>query len=63
MGQYLEPDFDSRQLGPVVVKRLTLQCNVMDLPVINNGVELQGVVVDIERGDSGEIYAKIELNY
>ena len=61
--QYLEPDFDSRMLGPIVVKRLTLQCNVTDFPKINKGVEFEGVIVDIERGDSGEIYAKIEQNY
>jgi hypothetical protein len=61
--QYLEPDFDSRQLGPVVVKRITLQCNIMDLPEINNGVELQGILVDIERSDSGEIYASCEYDY
>jgi len=61
--QYLEPDFDSRQLGPVVVKRITLQCNVMDLPEINHGVELQCILVDIERSDSGEIYASCEYDY
>lgn len=61
--QYLEPDFDSRMLGPIVVKRLTLQCNVTDDPKRNQGVKLQSTVVGIERGDSGEIYAKIEQNY
>ncbi len=61
--QYFEPDFDSRQMGPVVAKRLSLQCKVTDTPMINNGVELLGVVVDIERGDSGEIYTICEYDY
>ncbi|AUR82927.1 hypothetical protein NVP1030O_11 [Vibrio phage 1.030.O._10N.222.55.F9] len=61
--QYFEPDFDSRQLGPVVVKRISLQCNVVDTPVINNGVELEGIVIDVERGDSGEIYTTCEYDY
>lgn len=61
--QYFEPDFDSRQMGPVVAKRITLQCNVIDTPVINNGVELLSIVVDVERGDSGEIYTTCEYDY
>lgn len=61
--QYFEPDFDSRQMGPVVAKRLSLQCKVTDTPMINNGVELLGVVVDVERGDSGEIYTICEYDY
>lgn len=61
--QYFEPDFDSRQFGPVVVKRITLQCNVTDTPMINNGVPLLGIVVDVERGDSGEIYTTCEYDY
>lgn len=61
--QYFEPDFDSRQLGPIVVKRISLQCNVIDTPVINEGVPLEGIVVDVERGDSGEIYTTCEYDY
>lgn len=61
--QYFEPDFDSRQMGPVVAKRLSLQCKVTDTPMINNGIELLGVVVDVERGDSGEIYTICEYDY
>ena len=61
--QYFEPDFDSQQLGPVVVKRLTLQCNVTDTPMINEGVTLEGVIVDIEKDDSGEIYTTMEFDF
>lgn len=61
--QYFEPDFDSQQLGPVVVKRITLQCNVTDAPIINNGVPLEGVVLDIKRDDSGEIYTTMEFDF
>ena len=61
--QYFEPNFDSKQFAPVVVKRITLQCNVTDTPVINNGVPLLGVVIDVINGDGGEIYTTCEYDY
>lgn len=61
--QYLAPDFNSRQEKPVVAMRLMLVANVTDKTMINNGVELDQIVIDVERGNSGEIYATAEYNY
>lgn len=61
--QYFEPDFDSRQMGPVVAKRLSLQCKITDQPMINSGVPLEGIIIDIARGDTGEIYTTCEYDY
>ena len=61
--QVLNVDFDSRQMQPTIAKRLVLQCRVTDTPVINEGVPLDSIVVDIERGDSGEIYTTMEFDF
>lgn len=62
-GQLFIPDFNARQLEPVMAKRLTLQCNVIDQPMVNNGVPLESVIIDIEKSDSGEVYATAEYDY
>lgn len=61
--QYLAPDFNEQQEAPVVAMRLMLTANVTDKTMINNGAELDSIVIDIERGDSGEIYATAEYDY
>lgn len=61
--QYLQTDFNSRQDTPVVAMRFMLTANVTDKTMINNGAELDSIVIDIERGDSGEIYATAEYDY
>jgi hypothetical protein len=61
--QFFVPDFDSRQSGPVCAMRLTLQCNINDQVIVNNGVPLESIVVDIERDDSGQVYTTVEYDY
>lgn len=61
--QYLMPDFDNRDFGPVVAERIALTCNVIEQPMINNGVELESIVIDIEKDDTGLIYATLEYDY
>lgn len=62
-GQYLIPDFDNRDFGPTVAMRISLTCNIIEEPMINNGVPLDSIVIDIEKDDTGQVYAKLEYDY
>lgn len=62
-GQYLIPDFNNRDFGPVVAMRVAVQCNVIEEPMINNGVPLESIVIDIEKDDTGLVSATLEYDY
>lgn len=62
-GQYLMPDFDNRDFGPVVAMRISLTCNVIEDPMFNNGVPLDSIVIDIEKDDTGLVYTTLEYDY
>lgn len=62
-GQYLIPDFDNRDFGPTVAMRISLTCNIIEEPMINNGVPLDSIVIDIEKDDTSQVYAKLEYDY
>lgn len=62
-GQYLIPDFDNRDFGPTVAMRISLTCNIIEEPMINNGVPLESIVINIEKDDTGQVYAKLEYDY
>ncbi len=61
-GQYLVPDFNNRDFGPVVAMRISVQCNIIEQPMINSGVPLELMVIDIEKDDTGLIYATLEYD-
>ena len=62
-GQYLVPDFDNRDFGAVVAERVSVTCNIIEQPMINNGVELESIVIDIEKEDTGLVYTTLEYDY
>ncbi len=61
--QYLMPDFDNRDFGHAVAERISITCNVIEQPMINNGVELESIVIDIEKDDTGLVYTTLEYDY
>lgn len=61
-GQYLVPDFDNRDFGPVVAMRIALSCNIIEKPMINNGVPFESIVIDIEKDDTGLVYTTLEYS-
>ena len=57
------PDFDNHDFGPVVAMRISVQCNIIEQPMINNGVPLESIIIDIEKDDTGLVYATAEFDY
>jgi hypothetical protein len=62
-GQYLMPDFDNRDFGPIVAMRISVSCNIIEQSMINNGVPLESIVIDIEKDDTGLVYTTLEYDY
>ena len=58
-GQYLVPDFDNHDFGPVVAMRVSVQCNIIEQPVVNNGVPFDQIQIDILKDDTGLVYASL----
>lgn len=61
-GQYLMPDFDNRDFEPVIAMRTTVTCNVTEQPVVNNGLPMESIVIDIEKDDTGLVSATLEYD-
>jgi hypothetical protein len=58
--QYLTPDFNNREYGSIVAMRIALRCNVIEEPLINFGVKLESIVIDIEKDTTGRVYTTLE---
>jgi hypothetical protein len=40
--------------------RIALRCNVIEEPLINFGVKLESIVIDIEKDTTGRVYTTLE---